>query len=144
MRERPLDPPAAQAFGVGAPAASGGPSPQNASATALQEPLALISSPLRVEAVIQLLYEVIDPELGVNIVDLGLLRSVEVGADGRVAIEMTLTTPGCPLGGYIEDEIRGCLAQLPQVREVSVHVGFDPLWDPTQMSDAGREQLGWF
>lgn len=106
-------------------------------------PLELISSPLRVETVIEMLYGVIDPELGVDIVDLGLLRSVEVGEDGKVAIEMTLTTPGCPLGGYIDDEIHACLAQLPQVREVSVHVGFEPPWDPTQMTDAGREQLGW-
>lgn len=150
MRERSIDPLAAQAFGLEVPTLDralqpGGVSlPEDGSPPTLEGPLGLISSPLRVEAVIEMLYDVIDPELGVNIVDLGLLRGVEAGADGKVAIEMTLTTPGCPLGGYIEDEIRGCLAQLPQVRQVSVHVGFDPLWDPTQMTDAGREQLGWF
>ena len=90
-----------------------------------------------------LLRSVIDPELGVNIVDLGLVYDVAVEEGGNVAIEMTLTTPGCPLGGYIEDEIRACLAQLPQVRDVSVRVVWEPPWEPSAMSDAGREQLGW-
>jgi metal-sulfur cluster biosynthetic enzyme len=70
-----------------------------AASAAPRGPLELISGPLRAESVVQLLHDVTDPELGVNIVDLGLVRNVEVGEDGTVAIEMTLTTPGCPLGG---------------------------------------------
>jgi metal-sulfur cluster biosynthetic enzyme len=143
MRQRPVDPIAASAFGLEAPSPEHPLADERTQAAARQGPLELISSPLRAESVVELLYDVIDPELGVNIVDLGLLRGVEVGEDGAVRIDMTLTTPGCPLGGYIDDEIRSCLTQLPQVREVSVNVGFEPPWDPTQMTDSGREQLGW-
>lgn len=90
-----------------------------------------------------LLRSVIDPELGVNIVDLGLLYDVTVAADGGVEIDMTLTTPGCPLGGFLDDQIRACLAQLPQVRGVSMRLVWEPPWEPAAMSDAAREQLGW-
>ena len=89
------------------------------------------------------LRSVIDPELGVNIVDLGLLYDVEVAADGAVAVEMTLTTPACPLGGVLDDAIRACLAQLPQVRRVEVVLVWEPPWRPDAMSDTVREQLGW-
>lgn len=105
-------------------------------------PLGLVSAPLSVELVEELLREVIDPELGVNIVDLGLVYGIEL-AGREVRIEMTLTTPGCPLGGYIEDEIRANLHQLPQVHEVVVNIVWEPLWSPERMSDAAREQLGW-
>lgn len=90
-----------------------------------------------------MLRSVIDPELGVNIVDLGLVYEIAVATDGGVEIEMTLTTPGCPLGGFLDDQIRGCLAQLPQVRDVSVSLVWEPPWEPAAMSDAAREQLGW-
>ncbi len=90
-----------------------------------------------------MLRQVIDPELGVNIVDLGLVYDVTIAADGSVAIEMTLTTPACPLGGFLDDRIRACLAQLPQVRGVAVKLVWEPPWDPAAMSQAAREQLGW-
>ena len=105
--------------------------------------LGLLNAPLTPELVTGLLREVIDPELGVNIVDLGLVYGLSVEDGGRVEIEMTLTTPGCPLGGFLEDEIRACLSQLPQVRDVSLRLVWQPPWDPERMSDAGREQLGW-
>lgn len=105
--------------------------------------LGLLAQPLAPELVQELLHEVIDPELGVNIVDLGLVYGIEVTDAGVVEIEMTLTTPGCPLGGYLDDQIRGCLAQLPQVRAVSVQLVWEPPWEPEAMSDAAREQLGW-
>ncbi|MGH2876400.1 MAG: metal-sulfur cluster assembly factor [Solirubrobacteraceae bacterium] len=105
--------------------------------------LGLLAQPLEPELVQELLHEVIDPELGVNIVDLGLVYGIEVTDAGVVEIEMTLTTPGCPLGGYLDDQIRGCLAQLPQVRAVSVELVWEPPWEPEAMSDAAREQLGW-
>ncbi len=90
-----------------------------------------------------MLRSVIDPELGVNIVDLGLVYGVTVTAGGSVEIEMTLTTPGCPLGGFLDDQIHACLAQLPQVRDVSVRLVWEPPWEPAAMSEAAREQLGW-
>lgn len=105
--------------------------------------LDLLTSPLDRPLVTRMLQGVIDPELGVNIVDLGLVYDVAIAADGAVAIAMTLTTPGCPLGGFLEDQIHACLAQLPQVRSVSVSVVWDPPWDPAAMSEHAREQLGW-
>jgi metal-sulfur cluster biosynthetic enzyme len=60
----------------------------------------------------ELLRDVIDPEIGINIVDLGLVYDVRLAGDGVAAVRMTMTTPGCPLGGYFEDEIRNCLWAL--------------------------------
>ncbi len=104
--------------------------------------LGLLAEPLSPELVRSLLRGVIDPELGVNIVDLGLVYGVKV-ADGTVTIEMTLTTPGCPLGGFLEDQIRVCLTSLPQVRVVRVELVWEPPWEPQAMSDAAKAQLGW-
>lgn len=105
--------------------------------------LGLLTRPLDAGLVRGMLRSVIDPELGVNIVDLGLVYDVAIAADGSVAIEMTLTTPGCPLGGFLEDQIRACLAQLPQVRGVAVGLVWEPPWSSEAMSEAAREQLGW-
>ena len=105
--------------------------------------LGLLTAPLTPELVLGMLRGVLDPELGVNIVDLGLVYDVAVDEGGAVEIAMTLTTPGCPLGGYLEDEVRGCLAQLPQVRDVSVRLVWEPPWGPEKVSASGREQLGW-
>ncbi len=105
--------------------------------------LGLLTRSLDAGLVLEMLRSVIDPELGVNIVDLGLVYDVVIAAGSSVAIEMTLTTPGCPLGGFLDDEIRACLAQLPQVRDVAVRLVWEPPWEPTAMSEAAREQLGW-
>lgn len=105
--------------------------------------LGLLAEPLRPELVRGLLRSVLDPELGVNIVDLGLVYDVAVDGDGTVLIEMTLTTPGCPLGGFLEDQIRACLMPLPQVRDVLLELVWEPPWEPAAMSDAAKEQLGW-
>jgi metal-sulfur cluster biosynthetic enzyme len=107
------------------------------------DPTELLTAPLSPELVTELLYEVIDPELGVNIVDLGLLRDVAVSDAGDVTVSMTLTTPGCPLGGFIEDEIQDCLAQAPKVGRVRLELEWEPPWDPEQMTDAARAELGW-
>lgn len=105
--------------------------------------LGLLAEPLRPELVRRMLRTVIDPELGVNIVDLGLLYDIVVDDGGNVAIAMTLTTPGCPLGGLLDDQIRICLTALPQVREVRVELVWEPPWEPQAMSDVAKEQLGW-
>jgi len=106
-------------------------------------PLGLLTAALTPELVLDALYEVIDPELGVNIVDLGLVYDVVID-DGSVVVVMTLTTPGCPLAGFMEDEIHRCLSQFPQVRAAEVQIVWDPPWDPELMSGEAREQLGWF
>jgi len=106
------------------------------------DPTELLAAPLTPGLVNELLLEVIDPELGVNIVDLGLVYDVRIG-DRDVEVVMTLTTPGCPLGGFIEDEIADCLAQAPQVGRVTVTLVWEPPWDPERMTDRAREELGW-
>jgi metal-sulfur cluster biosynthetic enzyme len=106
------------------------------------DPTELLAAPLTPGLVNELLLDVIDPELGVNIVDLGLIYDVRIET-GDVEIVMTLTTEGCPLGGFIEDEILDCLAQAPQVGRVRVMLVWEPPWDPERMTDAAREQLGW-
>lgn len=104
--------------------------------------LGLLGAPLEPELVRGMLRGVVDPELGVNIVDLGLVYGIGID-DGAVTIEMTLTTPGCPLGGFMEDSIRACLTALPQVHAVGIDLVWEPPWDPSAMSDRARAELGW-
>jgi metal-sulfur cluster biosynthetic enzyme len=90
----------------------------------------------------ELLHEVIDPELGLDIVNLGLLRGIAI--DGSHAhIRFTVTTPACPLSSYIEDEIRACLWQLPTLTDVDVTCEYEPAWNPEDMTDEARAALGW-
>jgi metal-sulfur cluster biosynthetic enzyme len=88
------------------------------------------------------LQTVMDPELGVNIVDLGLVYGVEKHA-GRVDVVMTMTTPACPIGDYLEDQVRWALLSLPGVLDVTVVVVHNPPWSPDRMNDAAKERLGW-
>jgi metal-sulfur cluster biosynthetic enzyme len=93
-------------------------------------------------AVLDQLRGVIDPELGVNIVDLGLVYDAGI-ADGVADVLMTTTTPACPIGSYLSDEIRWALLALDSVLDVRVEITHDPRWSPERMSDAARDQLGW-
>lgn len=87
--------------------------------------------------------EVIDPELGINIVDLGLIYSVEIGEDGRIDIIMTLTTPGCPLHASFAEEIERVLWQsIPDLTGVYVELIWEPPWNPMMISPEGRAALG--
>jgi metal-sulfur cluster biosynthetic enzyme len=95
------------------------------------------------EQMIEALRQVIDPELGINVVDLGLIYSAEL-EDGQARVSMTMTNPGCP----IVDEIQGMVEaaiwrQVPGVKAVDVQVVWSPPWRPTMMSEDAREQLGW-
>lgn len=93
------------------------------------------------EDVREALRDVIDPELDVNIVDLGLVYEIEV-EDDRVEILMTLTTPGCPLHGVFDEMVRQEVAPLEGVNEVEVELTFEPRWSPDDMSEEARQQLG--
>jgi probable FeS assembly SUF system protein SufT len=87
-----------------------------------------------------------DPEIPVNIVELGLVHSAEVtdlpGGGKKVAVRFTLTAPGCGMGDVLRQDIEGKLHGLPDVTEADVQVQLDPPWDQTKMSDAARLQLG--
>jgi metal-sulfur cluster biosynthetic enzyme len=90
-----------------------------------------------------LLTQVIDPEVGMNIVDLGLVYDVRVVA-GRVEVDITMTTPSCPMGGMIVDEARSIVtAAVPPDTEVQVNLVWEPPWDASMMSKHAREHFGW-
>lgn len=89
------------------------------------------------------LKEVVDPELGLNIVDLGLIYNVEIGDDGHLNVSMTLTTPGCPLHASFKDQIEATLwRSFPQLQGVSVELVWDPPWTPTMITPEGQAALG--
>ncbi|MFD1037698.1 metal-sulfur cluster assembly factor [Virgibacillus byunsanensis] len=88
------------------------------------------------------LYEVIDPELGVNIMDLGLIYDIKTDENNNVNVIMTLTTPGCPLHDSITEGAKNqILKQVEDVGEVSIDLVWEPAWSPTKMSDKAREIL---
>ena len=92
----------------------------------------------------ELLREVIDPELGINIVDLGLVREIAIAPGGVVRVLTTLTTPACPLGPYITEQIEDTLNQVTTIHDVGVQVVWSPPWDPDRdMSDEAKRLLGW-
>lgn len=89
------------------------------------------------------LKQVFDPELGVNIIDLGLVYGIEL-ADGDVSIRMTLTTPGCPMHDTIVGGVHRALEGEPGITNVHVEVVWEPRWTPEDMSESAREQLDYF
>jgi len=94
------------------------------------------------EAVITALREIFDPEIPVNIYDLGLIYGVDVTADGEVKVSMTLTTPHCPVAESMPGEVELRVASVPGVRDAEVNLVWDPPWDPAKMSDEARLELG--
>jgi len=96
------------------------------------------------EAVVEALKNVYDPELGLNIVDLGLVYDVDVHDDGGVDIQYSLTTMGCPIGPMIEDQMRSFLRGVPGVDEVRPEFVLRPPWTPEMMSDEAKAALGIF
>lgn len=93
------------------------------------------------EEVIEKLKLCMDPELGLNIVDLGLVYGVNIDGS-QVNVLMTLTTPGCPLDSYFVQDITGKLKSLKGISDVSVELTFDPPWGPNKMSDESKDLLG--
>lgn len=92
--------------------------------------------------VIEALKDVYDPEIPVNIYDLGLIYGVDVSPDADVVVTMTLTTPHCPVAETMPGEIEMRVASLPGVRDAEVNVTWDPPWDPSKMTDEARLELG--
>ncbi|MNP08393.1 hypothetical protein D3C76_1004600 [compost metagenome] len=94
------------------------------------------------ETIMECLKEVYDPELGVNIVDLGLIYDLQF-VEGKVTIVMTLTTPGCPMHDMIVGGVERALETLPEVLSVAVEVVWEPAWSPALMSDEAKQDLGY-
>jgi FeS assembly SUF system protein len=95
-------------------------------------------------AVIEAMKTVHDPEIPVDIYELGLIYKIDIAADGTVAIEMTLTAPGCPVAGILPGQVAEAAAKVAGVGEVSVEVVWEPTWDMSKMSEAARVALDMF
>jgi metal-sulfur cluster biosynthetic enzyme len=101
----------------------------------------MTDTPLTEELVLETLRQVIDPELGLNIVDLGLVYRYAC-ADGKLTVTMTLTTPGCPMHDSIAEGVKNILLSLEGVTDVDVDVVWDPPWHPSMMSETARQMAG--
>jgi len=94
------------------------------------------------EAVVAALKEIYDPEIPVNIYDLGLIYAVEVSDEAAVVVTMTLTTPHCPVAESMPGEVELRVASVPGVRDCEVNLVWDPPWDMAKMSDEAKLELG--
>lgn len=90
------------------------------------------------------LHNVYDPELGVNIVDLGLVYGVDIRDDGFVTLRMTLTTPGCPMHESIGEGVGAALGTVDGVTGGEIKIVWEPRWEPSMLTEAGRAELGYF
>lgn len=88
------------------------------------------------------LYQVVDPELMVNVIDLGLVYDIDLSVPGEVKIVMTLTSKGCPLGHAIEQGVRNAVNDIYPNANASVDIVWEPVWTFEKISEEGREQLG--
>lgn len=101
------------------------------------------AGPLTESDVLDALYTVIDPEVGMNIVDLGLVYGVEISAS-VVHVDLTMTSPACPMGEMILDDAHQALAALvPASIEIDLNLVWDPPWSPDRMSEYARKHFGW-
>ena len=96
------------------------------------------------EAVIDAVRTVYDPEIPVNIYELGLIYKLQIEDDGSVNVRMTLTAPGCPVAGVLPGQVAATVAAVPGVGEVEVELTWDPPWTPALMSDEARVALDMF
>ena len=94
------------------------------------------------EDVINALKEIYDPEIPVNIYDLGLIYDVKVSDDGDAKVVMTLTTPHCPVAESMPGEVEMRVCSVPGIRDAEVELVWDPPWDPQKMSDEAKLELG--
>jgi metal-sulfur cluster biosynthetic enzyme len=94
------------------------------------------------DVVVEALREVYDPELHYNIYDLGLVYDISIENSENVHILLTLTTPACPIGPMVTEQIQETLGLVPGVKDVDIEWTFDPQWTPDMMSDEARADLG--
>ncbi len=117
-------------------------SPEETSSVASAgQPLEAGVTPATADEVVEALRTVYDPEIPVNIYDLGLIYKLDIGADGAVAIEMTLTAPGCPVAGSLPQQVADVASGVPGTGEVTVSLAWDPPWTMDNMSPDARLAL---
>jgi FeS assembly SUF system protein len=100
-------------------------------------------APVTKEMVLEVMSNIYDPEIPVDIVNLGLVYDVDV-QDGSVHVKMTLTSPGCPTAGEMVYEAQTLIEEMPGVKEATVEVVWDPPWDPSRMSEEAKQALGYY
>ncbi|CAM5190455.1 Metal-sulfur cluster biosynthetic enzyme OS=Ureibacillus acetophenoni OX=614649 GN=SAMN05877842_101236 PE=4 SV=1 [Ureibacillus acetophenoni] len=94
------------------------------------------------ESILGALENVIDPELGIDIVNLGLVYKVDLDEEGTCTVTMTLTSMGCPLGPVIVDQVNTALSELPEIKKVDVNIVWQPVWNKDMMSRYAKMALG--
>lgn len=94
------------------------------------------------DRIVEVLKTVYDPEIPVNIYDLGLVYKIDFKDDGVLDVDMTLTAPNCPMGDYIMEDVRQKLEGIDTVKQANINLVFDPVWDQSMMSDEAKVDLG--
>ncbi len=94
------------------------------------------------ENIVRMLRTVFDPEIPVNIYDLGLIYKIDLSEDGNLAIDMTLTAPNCPAVDFIVEDVKMKTAGVEGVKNVDVNIVFEPAWDKEMMSEEAKLELG--
>lgn len=94
------------------------------------------------QRIIEVLKTVFDPEIPVNIYDLGLIYKIDLGLDGKLDIDMTFTAPSCPAADFIIEDVRSKVSAVNGVTEATVNMVFEPEWDKSMMTEEARVELG--
>ena len=102
----------------------------------------MATAKIEVDSVREALKEVFDPEIPINVVDLGLIYGIEVDDDNKIEVTMTLTAAGCGMGPYIAQQAEWAIAELEGVQDVNVDIVFDPPWSPDSITEDGKKLLG--
>jgi FeS assembly SUF system protein len=92
--------------------------------------------------VVEMIRTVYDPEIPVNVYELGLIYEIAIDAENRVKVKMTLTAPGCPVAGSLPVEVERKIESIPEVKDAEVELVWDPPWDKSRMSEAALLDLG--
>ncbi|WP_071147359.1 metal-sulfur cluster assembly factor [Bacteroides ihuae] len=92
--------------------------------------------------IVEVLKTVFDPEIPVNVYDLGLIYRIDVGEDGEVALEMTLTAPNCPAADFIVEDVHQKVESVEGITKVTINLVFEPQWDKDMMSEEAKFELG--
>ncbi|MBO8174299.1 MAG: metal-sulfur cluster assembly factor [Thermococcus sp.] len=94
------------------------------------------------ELVLEKLKEVVDPEIGIDVVNLGLIYEVDIKPDNTVYVKMTMTTPGCPLTMWLLKAVEEKVLEIPGVKDAEIELTFDPPWTPERISEEYKKKLG--
>jgi len=112
--------------------------------TGLGQEESVLSALMDEDMILTILKEVYDPELGINVIDLGLVYGVEIVGNG-VIVTMTLTTPGCPLHDVLTEAVDWAVrTHIPGVATVDVNLVWSPPWSPDMITEDGKRELGWW